>query len=160
MIRPSRQPCSLLTGDDSLAPAATACRTIRSGSSTTSSVRLVAPSIARGLSRFMAADVAATQNAASPTPRCDDVFPLADTMKDGCAERCFVERDRFTRGLDPQLGLDTRHRASLRSTTPHDLCTERGSTGNLLVSCRLRKSVAQTNQRDEPLQVRRHGSSC
>jgi len=65
----------------------------------------------------MAADVAATQNAASPTPRCDDVFPLADTMKDGCAERCFVERDRFTRGLDPQLGLDTRHRASLRSTT-------------------------------------------
>ena len=34
MIRPSRQPCSLPTGDDSLAPAATACRTIRSGSST------------------------------------------------------------------------------------------------------------------------------
>src|SRR5205823_9390140 len=70
MIRPSRQPCSLLTGDDSLAPAATACRMIRSGSSTTSSVRLVAPSIARGLGRFMAADVAATQNAAPPTPSC------------------------------------------------------------------------------------------
>ena len=38
------------------------------------------------------------------------------TVKDGCAECGFVERDRFTRGLDPQFGLDTRHRASLPST--------------------------------------------
>src|SRR6266516_1082498 len=54
----------------------------------------------------------------------DDIVPLADTVKNGCAECCFVERYRFTRGLDPQLRLDTRHRASLPSTTSHDLCTE------------------------------------
>lgn len=81
------------------------------------SVRLVAPSIARGVSRFMTADVAATQNAASPAPSFATVVPLADTVKDGCAECCFVERDRVTRGLEPQLRLDTRHRASLPSTT-------------------------------------------
>jgi len=40
----------------------------------------------------------------------DDVVPLADTVKNACAESGFVERDRFTRSLDPQLGLDTRHR--------------------------------------------------
>jgi hypothetical protein len=43
----------------------------------------------------------------------DDVVPLADTVKDAGAECGFVERDRFTRGLDLQLRLDTRHRASL-----------------------------------------------
>jgi len=31
----------------------------------------------------------------------DDVVPLADTVKDGGGECCFVERDRFTWGLDP-----------------------------------------------------------
>jgi len=50
-----------------------------SGSSTTSSVRLVAPSMARGLSRFMVADVPAT-NASSPripaTRACVNSSPL------------------------------------------------------------------------------------
>src|SRR6266511_1121403 len=51
----------------------------------------------------------------------DDVVPLADPVKDGCTECGFVERDRFTRSLDPQLRLDTRHRAPLRSPTPGSL---------------------------------------
>src|SRR5262249_15987157 len=68
-IRPSRQPCSLPTGEDSVAPAATARRTTLSGSSTTSSVRLVAPSIIRGLSRLMVRHVPATPQPSPPTPR-------------------------------------------------------------------------------------------
>jgi hypothetical protein len=100
-----------LQGDDSVAPAATACWTTLSGSSTTSSVRLVAPSIARGLCRFIVADVAATQNAASPMPSWATMSsPSPTRVKDGCTECGFVERDRFTRSLDPQLRLDTRHR--------------------------------------------------
>ena len=62
-IRPSRQPCSSPTGDVSVAPAATARRTTASGSSTTSVVRPVAPSISRGLRRFMVDDAGAIQTA-------------------------------------------------------------------------------------------------
>jgi hypothetical protein len=54
----------------------------------------------------MTAEVGA-QNAASPAPSCATVVPLADTVKDGYAECCFVEHDRVTRGLDPQRRLDT-----------------------------------------------------
>jgi hypothetical protein len=43
MIRPSRQPCSSPTAEVSFAPARTACAATVSGSSTTSSVRLVVP---------------------------------------------------------------------------------------------------------------------
>src|SRR6266511_4446894 len=73
----------------------------------------------------------------------DDVGPVADSVKDGCAECGLVERDRFTRSLDPQLRLDTRHRASPPFTTSRSLYRE-GSTGNFLASCRLRKSVTPT----------------
>jgi len=66
-IRPRRQPCSSPTADAWVAPAATACATTCSGSSTTSSVRLVVPSIALGLNRFIDELAAVTQNAASPT---------------------------------------------------------------------------------------------
>src|SRR5262249_36622451 len=37
----------------------------------------------------------------------DDVVSLPDTVKDGRAERSLVERDRFARSVDPQLGLNT-----------------------------------------------------
>jgi hypothetical protein len=40
----------------------------------------------------------------------DDVVSVADAVKDGCSERGFVERDRFGRSVDPQLGLDAGHR--------------------------------------------------
>src|SRR5215472_1582972 len=70
MIRPSRQPCSSATGDAAVAPAATACATIASGSSTTSKVRLVAPPIASGLKRGASGPPDDTQNAASPTANC------------------------------------------------------------------------------------------
>jgi hypothetical protein len=67
MMRPSRQPCSSAIGERSMAPAARARSTLASGSSTTSSVRPVAPPIAVGLKRPASADAAATQKAASPT---------------------------------------------------------------------------------------------
>jgi hypothetical protein len=66
-ILPRRQPCSSSTGEVWVAPAATACAITRSGSSTTSSVRLVVPSISLGLNRFIDEAAAVTQNAASPT---------------------------------------------------------------------------------------------
>jgi hypothetical protein len=53
------------------------------------------------------------ERCAADTELRDDVVPLADTVKNGCAECGFVERDRLTRSFDPQLGLDTRHRAFL-----------------------------------------------
>jgi hypothetical protein len=68
---PSEPPAVLVAyGEDSVAPAATARRTTLSGSSTTSSVRLVVPSIALGLSRLIVTDVPDTQNAALPTASC------------------------------------------------------------------------------------------
>jgi len=79
MIRPSRQPCSSATGDASVAPAARASRVTEAELATTSSVRLVAAPSLRGLSRFGAADVPATQNAASPTASCATMSSPAPT---------------------------------------------------------------------------------
>src|SRR6266487_3434021 len=42
----------------------------------------------------------------------DDVVVVAHTMKDGCAKRGLVEGQRLAGTLDPQLGLDARHRGS------------------------------------------------
>jgi hypothetical protein len=47
----------------------------------------------------------------------DDVVPAADLVKDGCAECGFVERNRFTGIVDPQLRLNTRQRAASRLGT-------------------------------------------
>jgi hypothetical protein len=46
---------------------------------TATSVRVVAPSIARGLSRFISSNVAASQNAVSPTPSCATVSSPSPT---------------------------------------------------------------------------------
>src|SRR5262249_1119765 len=119
MTRPRRQPCSSPRGDDSVAPAATAWRTMRSGSSTTSSVRLVAPSITRGLKalhrrrgrRHPKGRVAYTELG-------DHVVPVAEAMEDVCAERGLVEADRFDWPLDPEFRLDARHRPLVARRVP------------------------------------------
>jgi hypothetical protein len=94
-------------------------------------VRPVAPSIERGLRRFIVDEVGATQNAASPTPSWgDEIVALVHAMKDRCAECGLVEGQRLAGTLDPQLGLDARHRGSspkyehpavsdATATTPH-----------------------------------------
>jgi hypothetical protein len=75
------------------------------------SVGLVAPSIARGSSRFIVEEAGAIQKAASPTPSWATISsPLADEMQDGRAEGGGVEGERFARVLNPQLRLDARHR--------------------------------------------------
>jgi hypothetical protein len=112
MIRPSLQPCSLLTGDDSVAPAPSALRMMLSGSSTTSSVRLVAPSMAREPPHARRCSCHPKRCVANGELR-DDVVSVADTVNDACAERGFVERDGFARSVDPQFRLDTRHGGSL-----------------------------------------------
>jgi|CZKW01.1.fsa_nt_gi hypothetical protein len=78
-IRPSRQPCSSLTGADSIAPASMALRRKASGSSTTSSVLPVAPSMARGLNRLMPRLPQSPKIGRSPppaAPRCHLPPPL------------------------------------------------------------------------------------
>src|SRR5262249_62097178 len=40
----------------------------------------------------------------------DDVVSVAHAVKDGCAERGFIERDRFAWSVDPQLWLNAAHR--------------------------------------------------
>jgi hypothetical protein len=69
-IRPNCHPCSSLSAAMTRAPARTTCSCTAVGSSTTNSVRPVAPPMESGLKRFMSAEAADTQNTASPTASC------------------------------------------------------------------------------------------
>lgn len=103
-----------------MAPALTACSKTTSGSSTTSRVRLVAPSIACGLNRFLSGPAAATPvqlaaALAAGVPGARDARPLGDavllTVDDGqpvlpavltAAEACHA-RVREVRADPPTL---------------------------------------------------------
>src|SRR3954470_17446414 len=68
-------------------------------------------------------------------------------------ERLRRKRLRRTRPLHPESRPTARAGYSSPPPfprPPHDLRIGRGSTGNLLTSCRPRKSVAPTNNRDKP----------
>src|SRR4051812_5837169 len=68
-------------------------------------------------------------------------------------ERLRRKRLRRTRPLHPESRPTARAGYSSPPPfprPPHDLRAWRGSTGNLLASCRPRKSVAPTNNRDKP----------
>ena len=70
----------------------------------------MAPSIARGLRRFIAADTGPIQERRIADPELgDDVVSLADAMEDGRAEGGFVEPERVPWSVDPELRLDARH---------------------------------------------------
>src|SRR6266478_6299438 len=66
-IRPRRQPYWLLTGQTTVAPAATARLTAASGSSTVTTIRTVPPPRDSGLKFLCSGDSSATQNSAAPT---------------------------------------------------------------------------------------------
>src|SRR5438128_12578263 len=106
MIRPSRQRCSLLTGDDSVAPAPTACRTTRSGSSTTSSVRLVARSTGNLLASCRPRkSVAPTNHRNELLPVHRGIWPVIHAASQSLDEderlRSDAELERFLRSVAP-----------------------------------------------------------
>ena len=96
----------------SIAPAATARATTASGSSTTSSMRVVAPPTDSGLKLPCSGDSSATQNVARADGELRDdglvlVGPADAVVLDG-AESRLVEVDRRSPATHGQLGLDAR----------------------------------------------------
>jgi hypothetical protein len=114
-IRPRHQPCSSPTGAVSVAPAAsacwTACWTACSGSSMTSSVRLVCAVHRLGAEALHG-------RIRRRDPECGtanaqlrhDLVPGADLVHNGCAKRGLIEGDCRTSAINPQLRLNARHR--------------------------------------------------
>src|SRR5438874_6875584 len=80
-IRPKRQPYWLLTGQTTVAPAATARAKAASGSSTIITIRTEPPPRDSGLKFRFSGDSSATQNSASPTESRATTAPLSSSTR-------------------------------------------------------------------------------
>jgi len=109
VMRPSRQPCSSLTGEVTVAPAPDAASTTASGSSTTSRVRLVPPPSQLGGTAHSRRQRWRSRSGRCPPPTGRRCPCCHQRMRHDRAERGLVERDRLGGVLDPQFGLDVAH---------------------------------------------------